>query len=570
MTTRRSHLVDALRDWATARSAGLLIALAALLAAVPGLVVPLLVRGFLNQVLVLGDTAWVLPVLIGLVVSALTAAVLVWLQWRTARLVAVRLSAATTAALVWHVLRLPTSVIDQYGPGALTGRVSALQIRSVQAGLLLPLAFVNLLTIVVYGGVLIALDASLGLAVCVVVAVSVAATYLLLRRRESLQDAATSTNLDLVAHTTQVVSEVETIKASASEQWIFDRWSQVRSRAGAATSTLERDGQRLGLVGPLTQVVGLGVVLALGTVLVFRGELDLGTLVAVQGILASLLVPTSQIAWFGVLLEKIVSAQRYADEVRNVPVDVEVAERGAEPIPVDRPVRLELAGVRFGYGKEPLLDGLDLVVPAGSWVAVVGASGSGKSTLARLCIGEVQPWSGHVLLEGVPRRSICRSLRASAIGYVPQYPVLTPGSVFENIRMFDESITEAEVIRALECACVMDAIDRRPAGLFEQVDATGHGFSGGELQRLAIARALVHRPGLLVLDEATSALDPVVEAELENRLREQNVTCLIIAHRLSTVRDANEIVVLDRGRIVQRGPFEELRTAGRFRELVHG
>ncbi|TXI39363.1 MAG: ATP-binding cassette domain-containing protein [Mycobacterium sp.] len=570
MTGRRSHLIEALRDWRSARSAGLLIALAALLAAVPGLVVPLLVRGFLNQVLVVGDTAWAPPVLIGLTVSAVTAALLVWLQWRTARMVAVRLSAGTTAALMWHLLRLPTAVVDDYGAGALTGRVSALQLRSVQAGLLLPLALVNLLTIVVYAGVLIVLDPLLGAAVCAVVVISVAATYLLLRRREALQDAATCTSLALMSYTTQIVSEVETIKASAAEQWIFDRWSQVRSRAGAATSELEVDGQRLGLVGPLTQVTGLGVVLALGTVLVFRGELDLGTLVAVQGILAALLVPTSQIAWFGVLLEKIITAQRYADEMRAIPVDVEVADRGHELIPVGRPVGLELDGVRFGYGEQPLFDGLDLVIPAGSWVAVVGASGSGKSTLARLCIGELQPWSGRVMLGGVPRRDIARDRRASAIGYVPQYPVLTPGSVFENIRMFDESISEARVIRALESACVMDAIDRRPAGLLEEVDATGHGFSGGELQRLAIARALVHEPGLLVLDEATSALDPVVEAELETRLRELNVTCLVIAHRLSTVRDANEIVVLDGGRIVQRGHFEELRSVGRFQELVHG
>lgn len=570
MSGRRWRPGEAARDWHSARSAGLLIAFAALLAAVPGLVVPLLMRGFLNQVLVLGNTAWVAPVLIGLVVSALTAALLSWLQWRAARMVAVRLSAAKSAALVWHLLRLPTAVVEDYGPGELTGRVSALQVSAVKAGLLLPLAFVNVLIVAVYSIVLVVLDALLGSAALCVVAISMVTAYLLLRRRQALEDAATRSNLDLTSYTTAVVTEIETIKASAAEQWVFQQWSQMRSTAGSATSELEVDGQRLGVVGPLTQVAGLGVVLALGTLLVFQGEVDLGTLVAVQGILAAVLVPTGQIVWLGVLLESINTTQRFADEIAAIPPDIEVLDRGRESVPVGQPVGLRLDEVRFGYGEQPLFDGLDLTVRAGSWVAVVGGSGSGKSTLARLCIGEIQPWSGQVAIDGTPRLDIARNRRAAVVGYVPQYPTLTPGSVLENIRMFDESISEEQVVRALESACVMDTINRRPAGLLEEVDTTGHGFSGGELQRLAIARALVRDPGLLILDEATSALDPVVEAELEARLRERKVTCLIVAHRLSTVRDADEIVVLEGGLIVQRGHFEKLRSVGRFRELVHG
>lgn len=570
MTPPRALLREAIRDWGPARSAGLLIAFAALLAAVPGLVVPLLVRGFLNEVLVHGNTAWVSPVIIGLVVSALTTAALVWLQWRAARMVAVRLSAAGTAHLVWRLLRLPSAAVEDYGPGELTGRVSALQQRAVNAGLMLPLAFVNLLIIVVYSAVLLVLDALLGTAALGVVAISVSGTYLMLRRRRALQDAVTGSNLDLMSHTTEIAAAAETVKAGAAEQWVFDRWSQLRSVAGRATSELELDGQRLGLVSPLTQVAGLGVVLAMGTLLVFQGNLDLGTLVAVQGILAALLVPTGQIAWFGVLLESISSTQRCTDEIEAVKVDIEVLDGGGESVPVGQPLELRVEEVRFGYGEEPLFDGLDLTVPAGSWVAVVGGSGSGKSTLARLCIGEIQPWSGRILVGGTPRLDIERRRRATVVGYVPQYPTLMPGTLLENIRMFDESVGEAEVIRALESACAMEAVDRRPTGLLEEVDAAGHGFSGGELQRLAIARALVHNPGLLILDEATSALDPVVEAELEARLRERAVTALIIAHRMSTVRDADQIVVLEGGRIVQRGPFEEIRSVGRFRELVDG
>lgn len=566
------------RDWRSTPSSGLLIAVAALMAAVPGLAVPLLIRAFLNQVLVVGDTAWVTPVLWGLLGCALTAAALVWIQWRTARMVAVRMSATTAAALVWHMLRLPSATIDRYGPGELTGRASGLQIRAFQAGVLLPLAFVNALIIVVYSVVLVALSVQLGIAALIVVFASSIASYLLLRRRQVLQDAALRAGLDLTAQTTQVVSGIETIKANAAEQWVFDRWSQTRSAAGQATSDLEVDGQRLGLISPFTQVAGLGIVLALGTLLVFQGELTIGTLVAVQGILAALLIPAGQIVWFGVLLESVTAAQRYADEIGELPLDADVVNRGVadgavagvpQPDP-SKAVTLVVRDVEFGYEDLPLFSGLDLTVPAGAWVAVVGGSGSGKSTLARLCVGEIQPWSGSVLLDGVPRLDRPRSWRAAAVGYVPQHPVLVPGSILDNIRMFDPTVSEEEVERALETACIREAIDRRPAGLLEEVEAGGHGFSGGELQRLAIARALVRDPGLLVLDEATSALDSVVEAELERRLRARAMTCLVIAHRLSTVRDADEIVVLERGRIVQRGTFNSLSREGRFQELVHG
>ncbi|MFM9135166.1 MAG: ATP-binding cassette domain-containing protein, partial [bacterium] len=462
--------------------------------------------------------------------------------------------------------------------------VSMMQVRAFQAGVLLPLAFVNLFVIVVYAVVIVILDPVMGAAAIAVVLVSTVVSLLLLLRRRELQEAASTATVSLSEQTTRVVTDMETIKASAAEQWVFDRWSQERSGSAEATSALEVDGQRLGLVSPFTQAAGLGIMLALGSLLVFRGTLDLGSFVAIQALLTSMLIPAGQIVWLGVLAEGVASPQRLADEVLDLPVDVEVSARGDVDIPGSGPVALSVLDVRFGYGglgggrageheargERPRVDGLSLEIPAGAWLAVVGGSGSGKSTLARLCVGELQPWSGEILLDGVPRLTVERAARCAAVGYVPQYPQLTPGTILDNVRMFDPSITEAAVVDALRTACVLDAIDRRPGGLQEMVLATGHGFSGGELQRLAIARALVRGPRLLVLDEATSALDPIVEVQLEERLRELSLTCLVIAHRLSTVRDADQIVVLERGSLVQRGTFDDLRLEGRFRELVHG
>jgi ABC-type bacteriocin/lantibiotic exporter with double-glycine peptidase domain len=562
------------RTASRAPSALALVLIAGTLATIPGLAVPMLVRVFLNQYLVDGDAAWVGPILLGLLAAAALAGLLVWLQWRVLSMVAVRLSATDSSHLVWHLLRLPVPAVDEMGVGDLTARAAGLQRLAFQAGMLLPLALVNVISLVVYGTALVLLDARIGLTAIIVVVASMLTSIVLLRRRRSLQQRSDDTRLALTSATSETITAIETVKATSSEQWVFDRLSRTAEEATEAVSDLGSDGQRLGMVTPVTQTVGLGVVLALGTVLVFQGQLDLGTLVAAEGLLVALLVPASQLVWLGALLEFVASAQRLADEPTGAPLDVEVAERRADAqrmVPTT-PVGLRLVDVVFGYASDqpPLFDGLSVEVPAGQWVAVVGSSGSGKSTLARLVVGELQPSSGTVEIDGTPRLQLPRRWCADTVGYVPQYPVLLPGTIEQNITLFDESIPTETVAAALALCCVDSAVASRPGGLLELVSDTGHGFSGGELQRLAIARAIVRNPRLLVLDEATSALDPLVEADIEDHLRRVGCTCLIVAHRLSTVRDADHIVVLEEGRIVQSGPFDALRRTGRFAELLHG
>jgi len=209
-------------------------------------------------------------------------------------------------------------------------------------------------------------------------------------------------------------------------------------------------------------------------------------------------------------------------------------------------------------------------VHAKSRVALVGPSGSGKTTIAKLIIGELRPWSGYVALDGVQRLEVPRDMRTRDIAYVPQTSVLFPGTIRDNLTLWDDSITDEALERAARDACIETTILGRPGAYFHEITSTDGGFSGGELQRLAIARALAGEPRIIVLDEATSALDPVVEAEVEAHLRARGVTAIVVAHRLSTIRDADEILVVDAGRVVQRGTFTELAREGLFAELVHG
>ena len=555
-------------------SAFVFVCVAGTIALVHGLAVPLLVRTFLDEYLIAGATEWAVPIVVGLTAAAIVAGALSWLQYRVLTRFAVRLSATGSTAFTWHALRIRVPAVDGLGAADVTARGAATQRLAFQAGMLLPLALVNILTVVVFSLALLALDLRLGAAVLAVVAVSMLASGGLLRRREGRQDAVDRTRVAQSALTSEIVSSIETVKAGAAEQWVFDRWSRSRDTVGRAESALGADGQLLGTIGPLTPTFGLGVVLAVGSALVLAGQLSLGTLVASQGILLQVLVPAGQLVWLGVLLGALTSAERQAALVADLPLDPEVRPVPHAPgamAPDDGPVGVRLAAVTFGYAtdEEPLLDRIDLDVPAGSRVALVGGSGSGKSTLVRLVVGELQPWSGHVAIDGVPRLELPREVRTRAIAYVPQVPTLVPGTIRDNITLFDDSVTADEVLAAIRDARIDTAIAARPMGLGEAVAGSGDGFSGGEMQRIAIARALCRRPRFLVLDEATSALDPIVEAEVEQNLRARRCTSLVVAHRLSTVRDADWIVVLAGGRIVQQGRYAELRESGHFAELMH-
>jgi ABC-type bacteriocin/lantibiotic exporter with double-glycine peptidase domain len=441
------------------------------------------------------------------------------------------------------------------------------------------MALVNVVNTVAFAAILFVLDPYVGLAAIAVVAAMALVTLVLLRWRRSLQKRADDDYTALAGHTARILESIESIKAAAWEQHVFGCWARRRARSARSVSRLGVADQFLALIPAVAMALGLGVVLAVASWQVVQGEMTVGSLVAAQSFVALLLGSAGMVSMMGGLVQNIVSSARQSDVVFREPLDPEVQPRDVtapSPTAAYSPALLsgavEVRGLTFGYVPDatPLIDGLDLSIRPGARVALVGRSGSGKTTIAKLVVGELQPWSGEVALDGVARLRLDRATIVRSVAYVPQQSVLFPGTIRENLTLWDSSITDDALHQAITDACISTAIAARPGGLHARVASEESGFSGGEMQRLSLARALANDPKVLVLDEATSALDPVVEHQVDANLRRRGCTCLIVAHRLSTVRDADEIVVLERGRIVQRGQYDDIKDHGFFSELIHG
>ncbi|MFP4322540.1 MAG: ATP-binding cassette domain-containing protein, partial [Anaerolineales bacterium] len=291
------------------------------------------------------------------------------------------------------------------------------------------------------------------------------------------------------------------------------------------------------------------------------------------GLMMAFLLPVQDLVGLGGKLEQVEGQLNRLEDVLNYTEDSALVH---EDLSTETPTarlqgKLELRGLTFGYDRlgKPLIEDFDLTLKPGDRVALVGRSGSGKSTVAKLIAGIYQPWAGEIMFDGQPREAIPRPILTHSLGMVDQDILLFEGSVRDNLTLWDDTIRQSEVVAAARDAHIHAVILGRPGGYDSQVEENGRNFSGGQRQRLEIARALVTNPSILVLDEATSALDPVTEGIIDQHLRRRGCTTVIVAHRLSTIRDADEIIVLDKGKIVQRGTHQSLyRQKGAYRDLI--
>jgi ABC-type bacteriocin/lantibiotic exporter with double-glycine peptidase domain len=368
---------------------------------------------------------------------------------------------------------------------------------------------------------------------------------------------------------------METLKATGSENEFFARWAGYYAKTVNTDQFLQVIGQIQMAVPFFVQTLSTAAVLVLGGLKVMTGEMTVGMLVAYQTLLSSFARPLTTFVQFGADLQELQADMNRLDDVTRYPADVQY-EQTREALKFEgKQIKLsghvELRNITFGYSPldKPLIEDFNLVVQPGRRVALVGGSGSGKSTVAKVVSGLYKQWSGDVLFDGIPREKLPRDLIANSLAVVDQEVFLFGGSVADNVTMWDTTIPMPRVSTAARDAAIDDVVEAREGGYQSRVQEGGGNYSGGQCQRLEIARSLVGEPSIMILDEATSALDPHTEQHIDESLRRRGCTCFIIAHRLSTIRDADEIIVMERGKIVQRGTHDELKDApGLYQSLM--
>jgi len=547
---------------------------------VPGILAPTYSKVFIDDYLVQGLRSWVIPLLWMMGATALIQGGLTWLQRAYLLRIQTKLSLTTSAQFFWHIVRLPMEFFSQRFAGEIGSRVALNdQVAALLSGQLAT-TIVNLVTILFYAVLLFSYDwvlTTLGVTVAVLnlVALRLSHRATVDGNRSLLQDQG-----KLMGTAMACLQSIETIKASGGENDVFARYAGYQAKVVNTSQPLGRLTQIVGNVPGLLSSLNSALILTIGAYRVMQGDLSVGMFIAFQGLMNQFTSPFSDLVNMGGTIQQLQGTVNRLDDVLRAKLDPAMTDEALLPAQDDAHSaphaklsgHLELRGVTFGYSRlsPPLLREFHLRLSPGQRIALIGSSGCGKSTITNLVMNLYQPLSGEILFDGKPRSAIPRRVLLNSLAYVSQDITLFDGSIMDNLRMWDESIPTEQVIAAAKDACIHDDIMERQGGYDSTVAEAGANFSGGQRQRLEIARALAINPSILVLDEATSALDPLTEFQIDSNLRRRGCSCLIVAHRLSTIRDADEIIVMSRGRVLERGTHEEMKKAmGPYASLIH-
>lgn len=545
--------------------------------AVIGIVLTGYSRVFLDKILPGYNPSWFVPFIVSLSLISLILIIVSFIRAISNFKIEGKFASIGATTYMWKVLHLPMEFFAQRMAGDIEQRKNTNEgIASRLIDVISPLVLQGAMMIF-YLVVMIRYSYVLTAIGLLSVIINLLISRIIARKRVDITNVLAMDNARLYQSTVSGISMIESIKGSGAENSFFERWSGFQAAANKQNVAYIELDHLIGIIPAIINAVNNTVIMVIGIWLTINGQFTSGMLIAFQGFLSSFVAPAQTMITASRTIQEMETDIGLMEDVLRCPDDplfqkeIDNMNPDAEQSFDKLTGNIEIRNLTFGYSRldEPLLKDFNLTIEKGKSIAIVGASGCGKSTVSKLISGLYQPWSGEILFDNKKITEIDRSVFTGSVAVVDQNIILFEDTIAANIKMWDSSIEDFEMILAARDAQIHDAILKREGGYKYRICEGGKDFSGGEKQRLEIARVLAQDPTIIILDEATSALDAKTEKEVVKAIRNRGITCIVIAHRLSTIRDCDNIIVLQNGQIVEQGTHDELYAQnGRYTELV--
>ena len=540
------------------------VVLTTVISALIGVISPAFSRLFLDRLLTGTNPDWFIPFIIALAVLSVVQLIVAWIEAVYSLRIDGKLTVTGSASFMWKVLRMPMEFFSQRMAGDIQQRQSSnASIAGTLVNTFAPLVLETVM-MVFYLVVMLRYSWLLTLVGLASIVINIFVARFISKKRVNITRVQMRDSGRLSGATVAGIEMIETIKASGAENGYFEKWAGYQASVNTQKVKFLRINQYLGLVPSFVSSLTSAAVLILGVWLTMQGQFTIGMIMAFQGFLSSFTAPAQSLISAGQMLQEMRTEMERVEDVMQYPADVEFSDDVMADEYDKLSGEVELKNVTFGYSRlgEPLIENFSMKLKPGSRVAFVGPSGCGKSTLSKLISGLYKPWSGEILFDGKPISQIDRSVFTGSLAVVYQDIILFEDTIANNIKMWDTSIEDFEMIMAARDARLHEDIMQREGGYQYRITEGGKDFSGGQRQRMEIARVLAQDPTIIILDEATSALDAKTEYEVVNSIKDRGITCIVVAHRLSTIRDCDAIIVMDNGKVVERGTHDELYALG--------
>lgn len=554
-----------------------LVCITGLFLVIPGLIIPTFSKIFIDDILLGGKDYWIRALVWGMIITGAIQVALTYIKSQYLLKMQTKIAIITSGKFLWHVLRLPVQFFSQRYAGDISQRMQSNDtVAAFLSGQLASTA-INCVMLVFYFALMLSYSWKLTMIALAAALINMGYLRYIAKKREDQNAKLQQDSGRMMGTAMGGLQIIETLKASGAEGDFFARVAGYHAKNVAQQQVFGVSTQYLNTLPVLITSLTDAAVLIFGGFEVMGGVMTVGTLIAFRTLMSSFMSPITMLMQIGTQYQEMKADISRLDDVLKYEQDsVFSRELPKEEMYDDRYHKklagyVDITGLTFGYSplEAPFIENFELHMKPGMRVALVGGSGSGKSTVSKLITGILEPWSGEIRFDGQERNEIPRTVLANSIAVVDQDICMFSDTIKNNLTLWDDVIPEDIILESVRDAEIYDSIIEKPDGFEYRLIEGGRNMSGGQRQRIEIARALMNRPSILIMDEATSALDPLTEKKIADNIKARGISCIIVAHRLSTIRDCDEIIVLKTGKVVQRGTHDELKDQeGYYAELI--